>query len=239
MYPSPSDSVPGVWFPPTTSHNLPTPNTPGKLAGSTIEVGDGGKIICEETCHKEKPSRTHPPRLHPHRSCPDFGDEALHMSTRVYVETLPGAAPTQIRPQKAEAELAALRAAGDDKFTCRLRQLTEENAALRQNLEAALGQAEKRGRENAKLRDDVVRLERDNDCLRVRVRQLLKDHRHLEPIAYLRRLVRDWKHRFECADRALEERRLTIDEQSDKIAELRDRLAVYERLLRRHNIVIC
>lgn len=142
--------------------------------------------------------------------------------------------------KKSEHENDRLRAS-EDKLTCRVRELCDENASLRQSLDSAVSLADKRGREVARLRDEVGRLERDNDCMRVRIRQLLKECRHssVEPIAYLRRLVKDWKHKFECADRALEDRMNTIAEQREKIAEQRDRLALYERLLRRHNIVIC
>ncbi|SPO03871.1 uncharacterized protein DNG_06554 [Cephalotrichum gorgonifer] len=122
-------------------------------------------------------------------------------------------------------------------LSCRVRELCEANEALKCSLEDAVAQADKHAREASRLRREVERVARDNDCMTVRIRELLRGCRRevkesvAAQIEEFERLARSWQDKFECAHRAVDEKRAVIERQ-------RDTIAVYERLLRRHGIVM-
>jgi DNA repair exonuclease SbcCD ATPase subunit len=133
-------------------------------------------------------------------------------------------------------------------LNARTQTLIEDNAALRTSLDSATDQLEKRSceldrkdREVEKLRRRVARLEDANDELAARNRQLEREHSHHHPhphdycpsdglVAELRRAVSAWRAKFEQANE-------NINRLYDCIDQQRDKITLYERLLRRHHII--
>lgn len=120
-------------------------------------------------------------------------------------------------------------------LACKVKDLRGENESLKCSLDGAMERAEKGAREMARMRREIERLQRDNDCLTVRVRELLKGCRGSvrESVAEeLRRVARGWQDKFECAQEV-------IDEKAGVIEKQRNTIATYGRLLNRHGILEC
>lgn len=101
--------------------------------------------------------------------------------------------------------------------------LQQDNRALKRRLAEATDCAKRERRRAAALQQEFERVERDRDCLAVRIR----DERR-------RRDAREeacaWKEKYEMA-------RAVIEEKDAVIAEERNANALRSRLLKRHGIV--
>jgi chromosome segregation ATPase len=122
-----------------------------------------------------------------------------------------------------------------------VRRLAQENAELRRSLEAGGGSAERR--EIRELRHRNSRLEKENDSLTRRVRELTREMQDAidNRVRDLLRQISDWRRRYEDLDRRHQRMRENLDAyvlRNDRLANenevLRRRIESYEDLLRRY-----
>lgn len=112
------------------------------------------------------------------------------------------------------------------------RSLRKKNDKLQAENKSLARKAKDLCEANDALRCEVERLGRDNDCMAVRIRDLVRSRRHSadEQVEEYRRLARSWQDKFEAVQ-------AVVDEKAGIVRGQRETIAMYERLLRRHGIL--
>lgn len=118
--------------------------------------------------------------------------------------------------------------------------LRSDNESLRRSLDAATDHSSGHHHEVEKLKKKVRRLEKENEGLLARIRDLTRQCQDAvsDRIVELREAAAAWRRKFDDAeDRLIRVRRENYD-QAAIIAEQGERLTVYERILRRHGLLL-
>lgn len=117
--------------------------------------------------------------------------------------------------------------------------LRAENQSLRRSLENAGEHASGHHRDVDKLRKKVNRLERENETLAARVRELTRQCQESvsDRVNELKAIIAAWKRRHEEAENRIVRLRRENADQGAIIEEQSERLTVYERILRRHGLL--
>lgn len=135
-----------------------------------------------------------------------------------------------------------------------VRHLETENAELRRGLEGHTGHDDRHRREMRELRNKNTRLENENEGLTLRIRELTRKLREsvddrvrrlTETVHALTREVNEWKRRFEDLERRYRRLGENLDDHvanNERLVlenrELRKTISTYERILRRHHLII-
>jgi len=117
--------------------------------------------------------------------------------------------------------------------------LRAENESLRRSLEGVNDHAVAHHHEVEKLRKRVRRLERENEGLVARIRELSRQCSDsvADKIAEWRDAAHAWRRRFDEAEGRVVRLRRENADQAMIIDEQKERLSVYERILRRHGFL--
>ncbi|OHW90628.1 hypothetical protein CSPAE12_10778 [Colletotrichum incanum] len=117
--------------------------------------------------------------------------------------------------------------------------LREENASLRCSIENSGDNAAKYLRELERLKNKLLRVEKERDALIARVRELSRHAQHglLERIEELKRLVLTWERKFDAVEDHNKRLRRDLEAQQCFIADQDAKIRVYERILRRHGFI--
>jgi chromosome segregation ATPase len=122
--------------------------------------------------------------------------------------------------------------------THRINHLVHDNHALQHSLNNAAEQNAQQAREIEQLRHKHNKLEKENDTLHKIIRDLKKQlqDRVTDEIIALRRDISHWIRKYEALDSHNHRLRQDIESLRGTIAELRDRIGYYQRILRRHGL---
>ncbi|KAM0323000.1 hypothetical protein ACHAQA_009099 [Verticillium albo-atrum] len=121
----------------------------------------------------------------------------------------------------------------------RIQALAADNASLRRSIDSAGGHSEKHYREIERLKQKLLKADKEIGCLHDKVRDLLRRAGHgvQDRIDDLTGIIHDWKRKFEVLDEHNVRLRRDLDNRNYVISEQSERIAAYERIMRRHGLV--
>ncbi|CRK34031.1 hypothetical protein BN1708_016307 [Verticillium longisporum] len=121
----------------------------------------------------------------------------------------------------------------------RIQCLAADNAALKRSLDSAGGHSEKHYREIERLKQRLLKADREIGGLNDRLKDMLRRAGHgvQDRIDDLTGIIHDWKRKFEVVDEHNIRLRRDLDNRNSVISEQFERIDAYERIMRRHGLV--
>ncbi|KAG7127615.1 hypothetical protein HYQ45_012498 [Verticillium longisporum] len=121
----------------------------------------------------------------------------------------------------------------------RIQCLAADNAALKRSLDSAGGHSEKHYREIERLKQRLLKADREIGGLNDRLKDMLRRAGHgvQDRIDDLTGIIHDWKRKFEVVDEHNIRLRRDLDNRNSVISEQFERIEAYERIMRRHVLV--
>ncbi|KAG7114110.1 hypothetical protein HYQ44_008812 [Verticillium longisporum] len=121
----------------------------------------------------------------------------------------------------------------------RIQCLAADNAALKRSLDSAGGHSEKHYREIERLKQRLLKADREIGGLNDRLKDMLRRAGHgvQDRIDDLTGIIHDWKRKFEVVDEHNIRLRRDLDNRNSVISEQCERIDAYERIMRRHGLV--